>query len=76
MVFTDHGEDSLDDRRRCYIAAWPLPNDRHLAVTAREPASQVVRMGLGADGIRDIDEHLKRLALEDSEEKMDIDPCF
>lgn len=72
LIFTEHGSDPIDPH--CYIATWPLSDDQHMAVTSREPADQMVRLTLANEGVRDIEEHLKKLALEAPEESMEVDP--
>ncbi|KAJ7503627.1 hypothetical protein B0H11DRAFT_2187564 [Mycena galericulata] len=72
LVFTEHGADYFDPQ--CYIATWPLSDDRHLAVTSREPADQIVRLTLADQGVNDVEEHLKTLALDAPEESMEVDP--
>ncbi|KAJ7500114.1 hypothetical protein FB451DRAFT_50613 [Mycena latifolia] len=60
LIFTNYDNDR-DCDSRSYLATWPLPEDQHLDVTEREPANQIIRLTLGAEGIDNIDEHLKIL---------------
>ncbi|KAJ7891588.1 hypothetical protein B0H14DRAFT_2687753 [Mycena olivaceomarginata] len=70
LVFTERATDPINPL--CYIAAWPSVEPPKGVPHA--PADQIVRLTATEDGVKDIEAHLKQLALESEEESMEIEP--